>query len=177
MMRMVALRLALTLPILLGVSMVAFALMRALPGDFAQASAGPTMISAEALDQIRRNLGLDRPIWAQYLAWLGNALQGDLGLSFATRRPVLGELVPRFLVTAELTLIAGLMALTLGTCTGLASARLRGRVEARVVLMDERMSTAEAERRAREAGSSTDIDSLAACVILEAWLVGNREAA
>jgi RNase H-fold protein (predicted Holliday junction resolvase) len=43
--------------------------------------------------------------------------------------------------------------------------------------MDERMSTAEAERRAREAGSSTDIDSLAACVILEAWLVGNREAA
>jgi putative transcription antitermination factor YqgF len=55
--------------------------------------------------------------------------------------------------------------------------RLRGRVEARVVLMDERMSTAEAERRAREAGSSTDIDSLAACVILEAWLVGNREAA
>jgi peptide/nickel transport system permease protein len=129
MMRMVALRLALTLPILLGVSMVAFALMRALPGDFAQASAGTTMISAEALDQIRRNLGLDRPIWAQYLAWLGNALQGDLGLSFATRRPVLGELVPRFLVTAELTLIAGLMALTLGTCTGLASARLRGRVD------------------------------------------------
>jgi len=55
--------------------------------------------------------------------------------------------------------------------------RLRGRVDARVVLMDERMSTAEAERRAREAGSSTDIDSLAACVILEAWLVGNREAA
>lgn len=55
--------------------------------------------------------------------------------------------------------------------------RLRRRVQARVVLVDERMSTAEAERRARESGSSTDIDSLAACVILEAFLARNREAA
>lgn len=55
--------------------------------------------------------------------------------------------------------------------------RLRRRVDTRVELVDERMSTAEAERRAREAGSSTDIDSLAACVILEAWLARNRKAA
>lgn len=55
--------------------------------------------------------------------------------------------------------------------------RLRRRVDARVVLVDERMSTTEAERRARESGSSTDIDSLAACVILEAWLARNRKAA
>jgi putative holliday junction resolvase len=55
--------------------------------------------------------------------------------------------------------------------------RLRSRVPARVVLVDERMSTAEAERRAREAGSATSIDSLAACVILEAWLARSREAA
>ena len=129
MIRMVALRVALAVPILLGVSMVAFALMRALPGDFAQASAGTTTISAQALDQIRRNLGLDQPIWIQYLSWLGKALQGDLGQSFATKRPVLGELIPRFLVTAELTLIAIAMALTIGAGTGLASARLRGRVD------------------------------------------------
>jgi peptide/nickel transport system permease protein len=127
--RMVALRLLLTLPILLGVSIVAFVLMRALPGDFAQASAGTTTISPEALDQLRRNLGLDRPVWEQYLAWLARALSGDLGTSFATKRPVLGELVPRFMVTAELTLVAGAMALALGGATGLASARLRGRVE------------------------------------------------
>ena len=129
MIRMVALRLLLAVPILLGVSMVAFALMRALPGDFAQASAGTTTISAEALEQIRRNLGLDRPLWQQYLSWLGRALQGDLGVSFATKRPVLGDLIPRFLVTAELTLIAGAMALAIGSATGLASARLRGRVD------------------------------------------------
>ncbi|MCW3473977.1 ABC transporter permease [Limobrevibacterium gyesilva] len=123
---MVAVRLALTLPILLGVSIVAFVLMRALPGDFAQASAGTTAISAEALDTIRRNLGLDQPVWQQYLVWLDGALTGDLGRSFATRQPVTGELLPRLTVTAELTLIAGLMALTMGACTGLASARLRG---------------------------------------------------
>lgn len=129
MIRMVALRLLLAVPILLGVSMVAFALMRALPGDFAQASAGTTTISAEALEQIRRNLGLDAPLWRQYLSWLGKALQGDLGVSFATKRPVVGDLIPRFLVTAELTLIAGAMALAIGAATGLASARLRGRVD------------------------------------------------
>ncbi len=129
MLRMVALRLLLAVPILLGVSMVAFALMRALRGDFALAAAGTTTISAEALEQIRRNLGLDRPLWQQYLSWLGRALQGDLGVSFATKRPVLGDLIPRFLVTAELTLIAGAMALAIGSATGLASARLRGRVD------------------------------------------------
>ena len=55
--------------------------------------------------------------------------------------------------------------------------RLRSRVSARVVLVDERMSTAEAERRARESGSGSDIDSIAACVILESWLAARQEAA
>ena len=95
MIRMVAVRLALTLPILLGVSVVAFVLMRALPGDFAQASAGTSTISAEALDTIRRDLGLDRPLWQQYLAWLGAALRGDLGMSFTARKPVAGEEIGR----------------------------------------------------------------------------------
>jgi len=129
MMRMVVVRLALTIPILLGVSLVAFVLMRALPGDFAQASAGTSTISAAALEQIRVNLGLDRPIWEQYLRWLGNALTGDLGRSFASKRPIAGELFPRLAVTAELTLIAGAMALAMGVSTGLASARLRGRTD------------------------------------------------
>ena len=71
---MVCVRLGLTLPILLGVSIVAFVLMRALPGDFALASAGTTAVSPEALAVIRRNLGLDQPVWLQYLAWLASAL-------------------------------------------------------------------------------------------------------
>ena len=126
MIRMVATRLALTLPILLGVSIVAFVLMRALPGDFVQASAGTTAVSEEVLQTARHNLGLDRPLWRQYASWIGGAVTGDLGTSFATRRPVVGEIFPRLAVTGELTLIAGLMAMTLGVATGLASARLRG---------------------------------------------------
>ncbi len=126
MIRMVGVRLALTLPILLGVSLVAFVLMRALPGDFAQASAGTTSITPEALDVIRRDLGLDQPVLVQYANWLGRALTGDLGRSFTSKQPVLGQVLPRLAVTAELTAIAGLMAMLMGVATGLASARLRG---------------------------------------------------
>ena len=129
MIRLVLLRLAWMLPILFGVSVVAFALMRALPGDFVQASAGTTDITPEALATMRRDLGLDRPIAVQYLGWLGDLARGDFGESFVTHKPVLGELLPRLAVTAELTLIAGLMALVLGAGSGLASARLRGRTD------------------------------------------------
>ena len=127
--RLVLIRLAWMLPILLGVSVVAFALMRALPGDFAQASAGTTELAPEALNIIRRDLGLDRPVWEQYLRWLAKLLKGDFGDSFITHKPVLGELLPRLVVTAELTLIAGLMAMAMGASSGLASARLRGRTD------------------------------------------------
>ena len=127
--RLVLIRLAWMLPILLGVSVVAFVLMRALPGDFAQASAGTTELAPEALNIIRRDMGLDRPVWEQYLRWLGKLLKGDFGDSFTTHKPVLGELLPRLAVTAELTLIAGLMAMAMGASSGLASARLRGRTD------------------------------------------------
>jgi peptide/nickel transport system permease protein len=127
--RLVLIRLAWMLPILLGVSVVAFALMRALPGDFAQASAGTTELAPEALNIIRRDLGLDRPVWEQYLRWLAKLLKGDFGDSFTTHKPVLGELLPRLAVTAELTLIAGLMAMAMGASSGLASARWRGRTD------------------------------------------------
>ena len=127
--RLVLARLGWMLPILLGVSVVAFVLMRALPGDFAQASAGTTELAPEALDTIRRGLGLDRPVWEQYLQWLGRLLRGDFGDSFVTHKPVLGELFPRLAVTAELTAIAAVMAMLLGITSGLASARMRGRTD------------------------------------------------
>lgn len=129
MIRMVLVRLAWTVPILLGVSVVAFVLMRALPGDFAQAAAGTTAVTPEILDTLRRDLGLDKPVWEQYLRWIGRALTGDLGSSFVTHRPVSGELFPRLAVTAELTLIASIMAMLMGAASGLASARLRGKVD------------------------------------------------
>ena len=127
--RVVLVRFAWMLPILFGVSIVAFALMRALPGDFAQAAAGTTDLAPEALETIRRDLGLDKPIWTQFLIWLGGLVSGDFGSSFVTHKPVLGELLPRLAVTAELSLLAGAMAMVLGVTSGLASARLRGRTD------------------------------------------------
>lgn len=127
--RMVLVRFAWTLAILLGVSFVAFLLMRALPGDFAQAAAGTTSIGSEALDNQRRALGLDRPVLEQYFIWLGNAVTGNFGNSFVTKRPVLSEIGPRFLVTVQLSLVAAVIAMVIGVITGLASARLRGRVD------------------------------------------------
>src|SRR5687767_4581430 len=111
MLRMILVRLALTLPILLGVSIVAFGLMRMLPGDFAEAAAGTTSVPAEVLETTRVQLGLDRPLWEQYGIWLQNVVTGDLGRSFATKRPVATELLPRLAVTAELTLMVGLIAM------------------------------------------------------------------
>jgi peptide/nickel transport system permease protein len=129
MMRVVLTRIAWMLAILMGVSFVAFMLMRALPGDFAVAAAGSQSVAPEVLDAIRRNLGLDRPLLEQYLLWLGHAVRGDLGTSFVTRQSVLPELFSRFVVTVQLTLIAAIMAMVMGIVTGLASARLRGKVD------------------------------------------------
>lgn len=129
MLRLVLTRLAWALAILGGVSVAAFALVRALPGDFAVAATGSQSVAPEVLDAIRRDLGLDRPLPAQYLSWLGRALAGDLGTSFATKRPVLEELSARFAVTVQLTLMAAAMAMAMGAATGLASARRRGRTD------------------------------------------------
>jgi peptide/nickel transport system permease protein len=134
--RLVAVRLVWTAAILLGVSVVAFVLMRALPGDFAIAAAGAQFVPAEVLEAIRREFGLDQPVWVQYLRWLGDALQGDLGQSFVTRKPVTSEIGPRFVVTAQLTAVAAVMALLIGGTTGLISARLRGRADWAVRLIN-----------------------------------------
>lgn len=129
MVRTVLVRFAWTLAILLGVSFIAFMLMRALPGDFALAAAGTSSIGDEALNNVRSQLGLDRPLLEQYFLWLGHAVTGDFGTSFVTKRPVLSELGPRFLVTAQLTFVAAVISMLIGVTTGLASARLRGRVD------------------------------------------------
>ncbi|WP_293798697.1 ABC transporter permease [uncultured Bosea sp.] len=119
-------RLAWMAAILLGVSFVAFMLMRAIPGDFAIAAAGSQSVAPEVLATIRRDLGLDQPLMAQYLHWLGSALTGDFGRSFVTRQPVLGELLSRLAVTVQLTLLAAVIAAVMGVASGLAAARLRG---------------------------------------------------
>ncbi len=89
---------------------------------------------------------------------------------------VLADEAPEVIVIGEPRLMSGERGEQAHHASSFAG-RLRARVDVRVVLMDERMSTTEAQRRQREAGSTADLDSLAACVILEAWLRAQRAAA
>ena len=119
----VARRLLLFVPSLLGASILIFVLLRLVPGDIAeiivyQAGAESSTVQQKQVREIRAELGLDRPIVVQYLAWLGNALRGDFGHSYIQQRPVMrivAERFPRSLELAFLTLaVAVLWAVPLG---------------------------------------------------------------
>lgn len=89
----IARRLLLFVPTLLGASILIFVLMRHVPGDIAeilvyQTGTESSAVQQKQIQQIREELGLNRPIVVQYLAWLGNALRGDFGYSYTQRRPV-----------------------------------------------------------------------------------------
>jgi peptide/nickel transport system permease protein len=97
--RLIIRRLLLAVPTLIVVSVLSFAIMKAAPGDPVRmyVASGMSKGSEEDIQRIRHNLGLDRPVPVQYVAWLGNILRGDLGYSLADRRPVaevIGEALP-----------------------------------------------------------------------------------
>ena len=111
-----------------GVSVLTFLMIRLIPGDAVQVMLGANADAApEQIEALRAKLGLDQPVLAQYLRWVGRALAGDLGASVWTGRPVLEEIRPRVAVTAELTalalLLAGALAVPLGCL--MATARRR----------------------------------------------------
>ena len=91
-------RVALLVPVLLGASIVVFFIMRLTPGDPAVLMLGPEA-TAERVAQLRGELGLDEPLPLQYVRWLGRVLQGDLGNSLWSKRPVLAELLPKLQAT------------------------------------------------------------------------------
>jgi peptide/nickel transport system permease protein len=76
------------IPLLLGISLVTFLLMRLAPGSFIDQAAEDPMVTAARLEALRHQFGLDRPAWVQYLMYLGNLLHGNLGESFARHQPV-----------------------------------------------------------------------------------------
>ncbi len=103
-------RLALLIPVLLGVSVVVFGLIRAVPGDPLMMMIGVDQrTTPEQLAAMRRSYGLDQPVPMQYVKWMSHVLQGDLGRSLRTRRTITDELKLRLPVTAELALLAGLI--------------------------------------------------------------------
>jgi peptide/nickel transport system permease protein len=118
-------RFVLGLPALFGVVVVSFALTRLLPGDPAVyfAGAAPT---PEAIADLRRALLLDRPIFQQFAAYLGDLLHGNLGRSLVTGQPVLQDLSTRFPATLELTLTAIALALLIAVPLGVAGAMRKG---------------------------------------------------
>jgi peptide/nickel transport system permease protein len=109
------------IPVLLGVSIVVFFMVRAIPGDPAQLLLGQQATQAQ-VEQVRENMGLDKPVIVQYGIFLADALRGDLGTSIVTGRPVTTELLARLPATLELTAFAMLVAILVGVPVGVISA-------------------------------------------------------
>jgi peptide/nickel transport system permease protein len=106
---------------LLGVSIVVFFMVRAIPGDPAQLLLGQQATQAQ-VEQVRENMGLDKPVIVQYGIFLADAVRGDLGDSIVTGRPVTTELLARFPATLELTAFAMFVAILVGVPVGVISA-------------------------------------------------------
>jgi peptide/nickel transport system permease protein len=109
------------IPVLLGVSIVVFFMVRAIPGDPAQIMLGQ-QASQEQVQQLREKMGLEKPIFVQYGLFLKDAVRGDLGDSTVTGRPVTTELLVRFPATFELVAFAMLIAILVGVPVGVISA-------------------------------------------------------
>ncbi|MDJ0388235.1 ABC transporter permease [Roseomonas sp. E05] len=114
------------LPTLLILSMLIFGLQQLMPGDPALIMAGEERDPA-VLAEIRSELMLDRPIWAQYLAWLGKILMGDFGFSWRIRMPVGALILEKLPVTLQLGLMAFVIAVAIGVPAGILSAVYKDR--------------------------------------------------
>jgi peptide/nickel transport system permease protein len=110
------------IPVLIGLSVVLFAFVHLLPGDPTRAILGQhaTPATQQALREV---LGLDKPLWQQYLQYMGQLLQGDLGHSVVNNKPVLQEFMIRFPATIELTLVSLIFAVGVGIPLGRLAAR------------------------------------------------------
>ncbi len=123
--RIILRRLLAALPNLAGVIVVTFLLTRAIPGDPAAYFAGASA-TTEAVEQIRQQLGLDRPLLEQFFRYVADLARGDLGLSLTTGQPVLQELMARLPASLELVLLALLLACAVAIPLGVAAATRPG---------------------------------------------------
>jgi peptide/nickel transport system permease protein len=122
MLRFVVRRLLLIVPILVGLSILVFLWIRALPGSPAEALLGERATPA-TVAAVKHRYGLDKPITTQYWAYVRQTASGDLGISIASRRPVLDEIEQRFPATVELALAAMIFAIGLGIPLGFLAAK------------------------------------------------------
>ena len=127
-------RIITTIPTVLIAAIIAFALIRLAPGDPALAFVTPTATEVE-IQEVRRQLGLDRPIPVQFVYWLGNVLRGDLGHSFFLGRDVVTAIAERLPATLQLTGLALLFALVVGILSGILAALNHNKLIDRLVLV------------------------------------------
>lgn len=114
-------RIAASVPTVIVVTVLVFALIRAIPGDPASLMLGD-IDNPALLAEMRHALGLDRPVGEQFLIWVGNALHGDLGMSIARREPVTHLVLTHFAVTAQVVLTATLLACLVAIPAGMIAA-------------------------------------------------------
>jgi peptide/nickel transport system permease protein len=121
-------RVLLMFPLLVGVSIVVFAMVRILPGDVATLmvaggqDGGAIARNEETIQAIRRSLNLDQPLHVQYALWLGQVARGDLGQSYWTKRPIVEEIGRALPITIELAVLSVLIAVLVGLPLGVLSA-------------------------------------------------------
>jgi peptide/nickel transport system permease protein len=120
-------RVALMVPILLLVSLIAFSLIHLIPGDPALVILGPEA-SGDTVEALRKELGLDRPLAVQYGVWLGSALRGDLGRSLVDRQPVQKLIRQRLPATLELAVLTFLLSILIAVPIGIYTSARRGGV-------------------------------------------------
>ena len=125
-------RLLQLLPVLLGISIVIFAVLRLIPGGFASGMLGIDA-TPELIAQVEARYGLDQPAVTQYLRWMSGVLHGDFGQSFRSGAAILPEMLDRFGATAELTILAALISWCIALPLGILAAVKRNSMVDRVV--------------------------------------------
>jgi dipeptide transport system permease protein len=121
-------RLGTVIPTFFGITLLTFTLIHMIPGDPIEIMAGERGISPERHAILSAELGLDQPIWKQYFSYVGGILQGDLGNSLVTKKPVVEEFFELFPATVELAFLAALFAICIGLPAGIIAAVKRGSV-------------------------------------------------
>ncbi|MBS6217033.1 MAG: ABC transporter permease [Clostridiales bacterium] len=120
------------IPVLLGISILIFAVMKMIPGDVISG-----ILGVEATPELRAQLaakyGLDRPYIVQYLDWIGGVLRGDFGESIRTAEPILPQILTRFQVTAELTILAAVISWFVAIPLGILAAVKRNSMVDRLI--------------------------------------------
>lgn len=119
-------RIGMLIPTFIGVTIVAFLFIRLLPGDPILLLAGERGISDERYAELQKAFGFDQPIYVQYFDYLMGLFQGDFGMSMVTRRPVWDEFFTLFPATIELSIVAILIAVSIGIPAGVIAAVKRG---------------------------------------------------